>query len=473
MAFPANYEFGAVPQGLIEFVTDKGKSAKAYFRYFLARTTMMFQYTGLPDTIPSDVLERLLQVNGICCITKGPDDKLYAFGGSLGGVQDVYYRPTRFIIANPHIGGDTWTKESVVLGDDEHDGVLMRNDTDWIGLSPLIGRYACLMAENVLTVRQADIMLRIVALLSADNDRVRKSAEDYLSKLEKGRLGVIADSNFSEGIKMQSPPSNNGSYLTQFIELQQYYKGSIFGELGLRANYNMKREAIGKGESAMDEDAILPLCDNMLLCRQRDMEEVNRLFDLDIKVEYSSAWLENRLEQTITLVSQLTQAGAANVGSTGGFDSSVSPEAGMGQVESSGEKIDGGEENAPEGIRGTVEANDGSAGDDVHSEHGDNTSNDEQSDAKTEEKTEAEVVLDAGKSVVQPNPEQESVKNINDIHGNDVIDALQDVVDDAIGQIEVGTNPDPSQLVEEKGDEENGSVGEADTSEDKTTDTSD
>lgn len=312
----SNYQFRAVPLDLLSYVTKKQKSGKYYFRYLLDRTMMMFEYKNLPDTIEQTVLERYLQVNGVACITKANDGNLYVFNGSWGGPQDVYYRPTKFIISNPHVSqlpdgtGKQFTKEVTIFGSTEHDAVLLRNDTEWASLTPLIARYAVLMCENCITVRSATIMLRCLALLSASNDKEYKSALAYLAKLEAGELGAISQSSFSEGVKMQSPPSNNGSYLTQFIELQQYLKGSFFNELGLRANYNMKREAIGQGESTLDADSILPLCDNMLKCRREDITEVNNLFGTDITVDFSSAWLENHLESSINIISQLNQAGA-------------------------------------------------------------------------------------------------------------------------------------------------------------------
>ena len=317
----SNYQFRAVPLDLLSYVIKKQKSAKYYFRYLLDRTMMMFEYKGLPDTIPHEILERYLQVNGVAAITKAPDGKLYCFNGSWGGQQDIYYRPTKFIIANPHLSqlndgtsNKTFTKECTIYGTEEHDAVLLRNDTEWASLTPLIARYAVLMCENCITVRSATIMLRCLALLSAGNDKEYKSALAYLAKLEAGELGAISSSSFSEGVKLQSPPSNNGSYLTQFIELQQYLKGSFFNELGLRANYNMKREAIGQGESTLDADSILPLCDNMLKCRREDMEKVNKLFGTDITVDFSSAWLENHLESSINIISQLNESGALQVG---------------------------------------------------------------------------------------------------------------------------------------------------------------
>lgn len=317
----SNYQFRAVPLDLLSYVTKKQKSAKYYFRYLLARTVMMFEYKNLPDTIDQKVLERYLQVNGVACVTKGPDDNLYVFNGSWGGPQDVYYRPTKFIISNPHVtqnadgSGKQFTKECTIFGTTEHDAVLMRNDTEWASLTALIARYAVLMCENCITVRSASIMLRCLALLSASNDKEYKSALAYLAKLEAGELGAISSNSFSEGIKMQSPPSNNGSYLTQFIELQQYLKGSFFNELGLRANYNMKREAIGQGESTLDADSILPLCDNMLKCRREDINDINNLFGTDITVDFSSAWLENHLESSINIISQLKEGGVVEAGS--------------------------------------------------------------------------------------------------------------------------------------------------------------
>ena len=331
----SNYQFRAVPLDLLQYVMKKQKSSKYYFRYLLDRTIMMFEYKNLPDSIDPHVLERYLQVNGVACIGKADDGNIYAFNGSWGGIQDVYYRPTKFIVSNPHISqlsdgtGHTFTKEFTIYGTQEHDAVLMRNDTEWASLTPLIARYAVLMCENCITVRQATIMLRCLALLSGSNDKEYKSALAFLKKLEDGELGAVSDSSFSEGIKMQSPPSNNGSYLTQFIELQQYLKGSFFNELGLRANYNMKREAIGQGESTLDADSILPLCDNMLKCRREDICEINNMFNLDISVDFSSAWLENHLESSINIISQLTEAG---MGRSGGSE--------LGQVGSNSEGSD-------------------------------------------------------------------------------------------------------------------------------------
>lgn len=320
---------------LVDYVIDKKKSAKSYIRYMLIRLQKMFSYKNLPDTIPREMLELYLMQGGICFVTK-VNDKLYAFQGTVGGEPDPYYRPTLFIVANPALkfnkSLDLW-----------NDGVLMRNDSMWYGLMPLLSRYASMMAENLVTLRSADVMLRVVALLTAPNDATKIAAEEYLRKLEKGQFAVIGENRFLDGIKMQSPPSNNGSYLTQFIELHQYLKASFYNELGLESNYNMKREAIGRNESAMDRDTLVPLCEEMLRCRREDVSRLNEMYGTDISVDFDSAWLQNVEENQLELdkmradaISQLKGGQDEAAANNQANDQGNSADNGVGSADSSG-----------------------------------------------------------------------------------------------------------------------------------------
>lgn len=295
----------------LDYVVDKRKSAQTYMTNMLIRLQKMFQYKGLPDTIPREMLEDYLLRGGSCYVTK-VEGNLYAFQGTFGGEPDPYYRPTLYIIANPAL------KFNKTLNLWE-DGVLVRNNSLWQSIVPLLSRYAAMLAENLLTIRVADIMLRVTSLITAPNDATRIAGDEYLRKLEKGELGVIAENRFLDGIKMQSPPSNNGSYLTQFIELQQYLKASFYHEIGLDANYNMKREAIGDSESALNRDSLLPLCEDMLRCRQEDVDRINSMYGTSISVDFDSAWYQNVIENELELIakrnesiSRLTVGGAGS-----------------------------------------------------------------------------------------------------------------------------------------------------------------
>ena len=284
-----------------EYVLDKRKSIAAYKGYMINRLMKMFHYEGLPETLPQYMLEYYLLVNGSCVVAKH-EDNIYAFMGSFGGEPDPYYRPTLYVVANPALKFNKAFSLWNTKANESEECVFMRNDSMWMGLNPLMSRYATLLAENTITLRTADIMLRVIALLTSPDDKTKMAAEKYLKDLEDGKLGVIGENRFFDGVKMQSPPSNNGSYLTQFIELQQYYKGSFFNEVGLSASFNMKREAIGEGEATLNEDTLAPLIDTMLQCRQDDVSRLNEMFGLNIKVEFDSAWAQNIEESKLEML---------------------------------------------------------------------------------------------------------------------------------------------------------------------------
>ena len=279
------------------YCSDKSKVFENYCKYTFTRTQSMFTYEGLPDTIPVQWLESYLQRNGSCCIAEH-EGKLYALLGNAGGELDEYYQPTIYTVANPALN----LSKSFKIGED---CVYCKNDYDAIGLVPLVSRYCGLMTENLLTVRISDINMRMMNLLSAPDDNTLQSTKQYLKDLEEGKLGVVGETPFFEGLKLQSKGVGNGDYMIQFIELQQYLKGSMYNELGINANFNMKREALSGQEVALNDDALMPLIDDMLKQRRAMCDELNEMFGLSVSVDYGSTWHSNVVEKQLVSEEEL------------------------------------------------------------------------------------------------------------------------------------------------------------------------
>lgn len=284
------------------YCSDKSKVFENYCKYTFTRTQSMFTYEGLPDTIPVQWLESYLQRNGSCCIAEH-EGKLYALLGNAGGELDEYYQPTIYTVANPALN----LSKSFKIGED---CVYCKNDYDAIGLVPLVSRYCGLMTENLLTVRISDINMRMMNLLSAPDDNTLQSTKQYLKDLEDGKLGVVGETPFFEGLKLQSKGIGNGDYMIQFIELQQYLKGSMYNELGINANFNMKREALSGQEVALNDDALMPLIDDMLKQRRAMCDELNEMFGLNVSVDYGSTWHSNVVEKQLISEDELGATGA-------------------------------------------------------------------------------------------------------------------------------------------------------------------
>lgn len=270
----------------------KDQVQQSHIMYMLARSQQMFRYTGLPETIPARILELYLQANGHLCFAEHSGE-LYIYTGGLGGEPDVYYQPTLYTVSNPAQG---FSKNFVI----NKDCVVMKNDSMYMGLIPLYSRYAYHLAENELSLLVADINSRIVGLISAGDDRTLASAKKYLSDIESGKLGIIGENAFLDGIKTQ-PFSAQGArgLLQELIEYEQYLKASWYNDIGLDANFNMKRERLTENEVELNGDSLLPLVDDMLSCRQEALEKVNEMFGTNITVDYASAWEDNQIQTDI------------------------------------------------------------------------------------------------------------------------------------------------------------------------------
>ena len=273
---------------------DKNELIFIHFNYALLKTLEMFDYDGLPESIPARELERIIQTFGFAYILKANDGKFYAFYGGLGGKPNPYYQPSEFIVANPALK----FFDQVKINDD---GVLIWNDYAHMGLTPLLRRYAELMAECDITLRFGLINARIVSVMEALNDTMKQSAIEFYKKIESGEeIGVCVGKSFEtddgSSLRVNDYRKANSQDLKSVMELQQYLKASFFNEIGLQANYNMKREAINDSEASMNEESLKPLCDNMLRARREQLELLNKKYGLNITVKFNSAWvMRNKL----------------------------------------------------------------------------------------------------------------------------------------------------------------------------------
>lgn len=283
------------------YVKNKDTAVMAFIENTLAKTQAMFVYEGLPDTVPAEELERLLQTEGNAFFAEVNGD-LYVLQGAAGGEPDPYNRPTIYTVANPALKLNKSYKIGV-------DGVFIKNDTNGNSLLPIIGKFAVLYTDGIISLNTASILTRITMLISASDDMTKQSADEFLKKILDGDFSVIGENAFFKGVNMQTAATSNTQYITQLVELVQYYKANMLNELGLNANYNMKRERLNTGEVAMNVDVLLPYVDNMLHERQKALKQVNEMFGTEITVRFGSSWyLEHEnYESLVTGVEVVTE----------------------------------------------------------------------------------------------------------------------------------------------------------------------
>ena len=299
------YFMGQITPGCMSWdFREKQKSIDFKVTEMLIRLQTLTSYEGLPDTIPKKDLELLLMTSGFG-VGLEYEGKPYILFGSLGGVRDQNYEPTQAIVANPFLN----LSKTLTIG---KDCAIIRNDSLRMGVLPILSKYATLMTENELSMWIASTMTRLFSIIVADDDKKLAAANKFIAGIADGKLAaILAETSKqdkmlgaqSNGIGIETQPyGNTGSTnaIQNLIELQQYLKASQYNDLGLNANYNMKRESLNSTESQLNDDALMPFIDDMIKNREEGLKQFNEMFGTNITVKKSSAWEDNQQETDLS-----------------------------------------------------------------------------------------------------------------------------------------------------------------------------
>ena len=270
-----NYKFAR------EYLYNKDKYLDNFIDDMLIKVNQMFHYENLPDTIPKRILEKYLTESGYCIFTKY-NNKFVILQGGLGGELNEYYEYTKCIVANPYL---KLNKEYTI----NEDCILIRNDSRMKGLIPILSRYAVLCGDCEISLNMLTNVLRSQYLISAGDNKTKESADNFIKRLFDGDFSCIAENTFLDGVKVHGV-SGDSKYIQQFIELNQYLKATAYNEIGLNANFNMKRERLNQNEVDLNTSILIPLADDMLEERKKAVELINEKYGLNISVDLSSVW---------------------------------------------------------------------------------------------------------------------------------------------------------------------------------------
>ncbi len=270
-----NYKFAK------ELLYNKDRFLSNYLDDMFIKINQMFHYENLPESVPKRILEKMLTENGYCIFTKY-NNKFVVLQGGLGGMLNEYYEYTECIVSNPYLK----LEKTFKLGDD---CILIRNDSRMKGLSEILSRYAVLCGDCEISINMLTNVLRSQYLISAGDNKTKESAEIFIKKLIEGDFSCIAENTFLDGVKVHNIQGTS-NYIQQFTELNQYLKATAYNEIGLNANFNMKRERLNQNEVDLNTSILIPLADDMLEQRKIAVAEINKKYGLNISVDLSSVW---------------------------------------------------------------------------------------------------------------------------------------------------------------------------------------
>jgi hypothetical protein len=269
--------------------TDKFKQKLSIENGLLLRSNQIFMYDNIPESWDISLFEYTLQKNGELLVIKSDSGELYFTDKfTYIGKKDFYDRFTQVNINNPN--------DSVVNGDhDIGDLVIIKNNSLSISTSEFLSDYIDLMIETVITLKTHLINTRNIFTLIATDNKSRENCLNFMKKLESGDLNILMNNAFLDNVKLLNN-NVNSDLIYRLIEVLQYLKASCLHELGINANYDLKRTVTTKSDIDINLDYLIPLVDNMLLARKSAIEKINKMYGSDIKVYLHSTWLNEKLK---------------------------------------------------------------------------------------------------------------------------------------------------------------------------------
>lgn len=298
-----------IRDGTINKELQMDSLVEMYIGYMFDRTIMMFNYENLPDGITNKDMEKFTQMQGQSFFIKH-NGRAYILNGTFSDNITWNYEFKNALIVNPALP-DLKTKYTL-----NEDCVCLPNDSHYIGLYPLMEKNAIQLASTDISLMFASFNTRLKTLFTSDDDNNKESLDQLISDIWDGKklTSIVTEDLYKKSIEGVTYNQGQSTDIKDLIELKQYIKANWYIDLGINANYNMKREAINESESQMNDDALVPLIDDMLMVREQAVDKINELFGYDIKVSLSSAWEHLRKEiemeetQEELMVEQLEEA---------------------------------------------------------------------------------------------------------------------------------------------------------------------
>ena len=153
------------------------------------------------------------------------------------------------------------------------------------GLFGLISTTAQLLADNTVSINVATKNMRLVNILSADDDNTVRSIDETMQAVYNGAPYKTVQKTLVD--KLESIPlvdQPNTQQLLQLLQTRQYIYAHFYEQIGLKTHDQMKKERLITSE--IDEGAELAVFNlqDMLQEVQRGIDEVNRIFDTKIQI---------------------------------------------------------------------------------------------------------------------------------------------------------------------------------------------
>ena len=263
-----------------------------HFSYLLACDTMMFEYTGLPETIDQKFLEQYLNLSGIAAIGKVQGELYAAPFASRNGELDQYGLGkdcTAYVPNGQSIRGVIGKDVAIIYNNSNH-----TPQTDLFFDTQTFVELDKSTKSNI-------IFARIAPIFAAGDTATQEGLKAIIEKVIAGELETVVSENLIDMFGLQTGTENLKVLdVFQHPEKAQYIQYlSQFYDVLMRRHFSRRGLSIKTPTKAAQQSTdeihgmdsvtwFYPL--NKLAERQKGVEMVNSIFGTSITVDFSEIW---------------------------------------------------------------------------------------------------------------------------------------------------------------------------------------
>ena len=230
------------------------------------RVMKLFVWENTGDLKPKEIEQRLI-LKGHCGIAEYKGE-LTAFYGSFYGVTKYMDEWTNYIVRCPIYTGEKKIGTDVIVIDNNS----LRNPT-----FELVHHYATMLAHTEVSLINCLINARDSGGVPiASTEKQKTSIREYQNQLFNGKYGVVTDIG-NLGITYAGSDRKTQQDLIDIMETREKLIKSFYSDIGVRSAFEKRNNTV-QAEVEADTSLLLLNLADMLKCRERACEEVNKLF---------------------------------------------------------------------------------------------------------------------------------------------------------------------------------------------------
>lgn len=263
------------------------EGAEYWFYKLLNYCFGIFEYTGLPESLPAREIEANLLLTGHAVFFTAGRDGLVCVPTSIYG-YDKYYAPTKAVYGNVALISKKLTfgvNAEVVYNNYIRGNVLLQQEVDG-GLLTYIKRYSRMLADIESTFSIRLINTRATEYQIANTQQMAAQIKAYNEQLEAGNDHILVDNNFVNTFRTVERPNYPGlENVNDLLIARDKILSMFFRDIGVKMEQTVKRAQLTEEEVTADEQLLVINIKDMLKERREGLERVNRHFGLNITVD--------------------------------------------------------------------------------------------------------------------------------------------------------------------------------------------